>query len=190
MTLLIAGLALWWAGHLFPVYRPATRSAAVAKLGEGPYKALFSVVTLAAIALMVIGYRQADFVNLWYPPAWTVHLNNLLMVVAIFIIDSKHFDSSVKHYLRHPMLTAVKIWAAAHLLVNGDLASVVLFGGMLAWAVVAMIGTNRRDGAWTRPAKGTTAGLVKQAVVAAVIFGVIVSIHSFVLGVYTFPHGG
>jgi len=187
MTLMIIGLALWWASHLFPIYMTDRRAAVIARLGEKPYKGLFALVSLAAIALMVIGYRQAEFVNLWIPPAWTVHLNNLLMLLAIFVVDAKHFNSFVRHRIRHPMLTGVKVWALAHLAVNGDLASVILFGGLLAWAVVAMIGSNRRDGVWERPPPGDRAGLIRHLVVAAVIFGVIVGIHGPLLGVYPFP---
>jgi uncharacterized membrane protein len=116
-----------------------------------------------------------------------VHLNNLLMLLAVFVIDARYFNSFVRHRLRHPMLTGVKIWALAHLLVNGDLASIVLFGGMLGWAVVAMIGSNRRDGEWQRPPAGDRAGLIKHVVFAAVIFAVIIGIHGPLLGVYPFP---
>lgn len=187
MTLMILGLGLWWASHLFPIYLPGPRAGAIARLGEGPYKGVYALVSLAAVVLMVVGFRQADFIAVWNPPSWTVHLNNLLMLLALFVIDAKRFNSSVKHHIRHPMLAGVKIWAFAHLLVNGDLAAIVLFGGLLGWAVVAMIGSNRRDGAWERPAKGTTAGLIRQAAVAAVLFAAITAIHSLLLGVYTFP---
>ena len=187
MTVMILGLVLWWAGHLFPIFAPGARGAAVERLGEGPYKGLFALVALAAVVLMVIGYRQAAFVNLWFPPAWTVHLNNLLMLLAVFFIGAKHAKSSVKHYVRHPMLLGVVLWAVAHLLVNGDLASLVLFGGLLAWAVVAMVGTNARDGEWSRPPKGTTAGLIRHVVITVVVFVVIVVIHGPLLGVRPIP---
>jgi len=187
MTLLMIGLVLWWAVHLFPIYRPATRARAVAQLGETPYKALFSLASLAAIALMVIGYRQADVVNLWYPPAWTVHVNNLLMLLAVALLGARDIASGLRRLVRHPMLTGVKTWAVAHLLVNGDLASVVLFGGLLGWAVVAVIGSNRRDGIWVRPAKGTMKGAVIHAVITVVVFAVIVVIHGPLLGVQPIP---
>lgn len=187
MTLLILGLALWAAGHLFPVLAPGARAAAVARLGEGPYKGLFALVALAAILLMVVGYRQADFVNLWFPPAWTVHLNNLLMLVAVFLLGARHAKSSVRHYLRHPMLMAVILWAVAHLMVNGDLASVVLFGGLMAWAVLAILGTNARDGAWVRPPRGDTPGLIRHIVITLVVFAVILGIHGPLLGVRAIP---
>ena len=187
MTLLILGFSLWWASHMFPIFLPARRAAVIARMGEGPYKGVFALVALAAVTLMVIGYRQAEFVAIWTPPTWTMGLNNLLMLLAVFLIGAKNAKSSARHFVRHPMLAAVKVWALAHLLVNGDLASILLFGGMLAWAVVAMIGSSRRDGAWERPAKGTRAGLIRHVVVTVAVFAVIVGIHGPLLGVYTFP---
>lgn len=187
MTLLILGFTLWWASHLFPIYMTERRAAVIARIGAGPYKGAFAIVSLLAVALMVVGYRQADFVNLWYPPAWTTHLNNLLMLLAVFMMGAGSSNSFVRHRIRHPMLTGVKLWAVAHLLVNGDLASVILFGGLLAWAVVAMIGSNRRDGAWERPPAGDRAGLIRHIVATAVVFAVIVGIHGPLLGVWPFP---
>lgn len=187
MAILILGLALWWASHLFPIYAADRRAAVIAQMGERRYKAAFALVSLAAVVLMVIGYRQADFINVWTPPGWTVHLNNLLMLVAVFLIGARDAKSSARHYVRHPMLAGVKVWAFAHLLVNGDLASVLLFGGLLAWAVVAMIGSNRRDGTWARPPKGDRAGLVRHVVITLVAFVIIVAIHGPLLGVWPFP---
>jgi uncharacterized membrane protein len=187
VSLLTLGLALWWASHLFPILAPARRAAVIAKLGEGPYKGLFALVSLGAVALMVIGYQQADFINLWYPPTWTVHLNNLLMLLALALMAARDFKSGLRQWVRHPMLTGVKVWAVAHLLVNGDLASAVLFGGLLAWAVVAVIGSNRRDGAWVRPAASTGKGTVFHVIATLVVFAVIVVIHGPLLGVWPLP---
>lgn len=187
MTLMLAGLVLFSVAHLFPIYAPAARSAAVARLSLGLYRGLFALAVLAGVALMVVGYRQAAFVSLWFPPAWTVHLNNLLMLVAIFLMGARHAKSSARHYVRHPMLTGVAVWAVAHLLVNGDLASAVLFGGLLIWAMVAMIGSDARDGAWARPPKGTTIGLVRHLVITVAVFAVLVVIHGPLLGVRPIP---
>lgn len=187
MTLMILGLALWWAGHLFPIYAPGARAAAVTRLGEGPYKGLFALVALVAVVLMAAGYRQAAFVNLWFTPDWTVHLNNLLMLIAVFLVGAKHARSSARHYVRHPMLTGVVLWAVAHLMVNGDLASLLLFGGLLAWAVVAMLGSNARDGTWVRPPKGDTPGLIRHLAITLVVFAVILGIHGPLLGVRAIP---
>jgi uncharacterized membrane protein len=187
MALLVLGVALWWVTHLFPILAPAARGRAVSAMGLDPYKGLFALVSLGAVALMVVGFRQAEVVNLWFPPAWTVHLNNLLMLLAVALLVARDMPSGLRRRIRHPMLTSVKTWAVAHLLVNGDLAAIVLFGGLLGWAVVAVIGSNRRDGEWVRPAPGTTAGAVKHAIVTIVVFAVIVVIHWKLLGVRPFP---
>jgi len=187
MVILVLGIALWWASHLFPIYAADRRVAAVARLGEGPYKGLFAAISLAAVVLMVIGFRQAPVVNVWFPPAWTVHVNNLLMLLAVALMAARSFPSGLRRMIRHPMLTGVKTWAVAHLLVNGDLAAILLFGGLLGWAVVAVIGSNRRDGAWARPEPGTTAGAVKHAVATLVVFALIIAIHGPLLGVRPIP---
>ncbi len=187
MVILVLGIALWWASHLFPIYAADRRAAAIARLGEGPYKGLFAAVSLAAVALMLIGFRQAPVVNVWFPPAWTVHLNNLLMLLAVALMAARSFPSGLRRMVRHPMLTGVKTWAVAHLLVNGDVASILLFGGLVGWAVVAVIGSNRRDGAWTRPEPGTTAGAVKHTVATLLVFAVIIAIHGPLLGVRPIP---
>jgi uncharacterized membrane protein len=187
MTLMILGLALWWATHLYPIYLPGRRAAVLGRLGEKLYKAAFSMFSVAAVVFMVMGYRQAEIIDVWIPPGWTIHLNNLLMLLAVLLMGAKQAKSSVKHFVRHPMLTGVMVWTVAHLLVNGDLASVILFGGLLGWAVVAMTGSNRRDGAWERPAKGTRAGLIRHGVITVVVFVVIIAIHGPLLGVNPLP---
>lgn len=188
MTVMILGLGLWWVSHLFPIYMTAKRAKVASLLGEKPYKALFALVSLGAVVLMVVGFRQSGFTEIWNPPGWTVHLNNLLMLLAVFLFGAKNAKSSAKHHIRHPMLMSVKVWAVAHLLVNGDLASILLFGGLLGWAVVAMIGSNRRDGVWARPAKGDRAGLIRHGVITIVVFAVIVAIHGPLLGINPFPN--
>lgn len=187
MVILDLGLALWCAVHLFPILAPARRAEAIGRLGETPYKALFALVSLAAVALMVAGYRQAPVINLWFPPAWTVHVNNLLMLLAVALMAAPGFPSGLRRVVRHPMLTGVKTWAVAHLLVNGDVASMILFGGLLGWAVAAVIGSNRRDGEWVRPAPGTAAGAVMHAAATFVAFAAIVAIHGPLLGVRAVP---
>lgn len=188
MTLLVLGLALWWATHLFPIFAPGVRTRLMSRMGETPYKSVFSAVTLGAVALMVVGYRGADWVDVWTPPAWTVHLNNLLMLLAVALMGARNTANWLRAKVRHPMLAGVKTWAAAHLLVNGDLASVVLFGGMLAWAVVALIGTNRRDGKDGTAPAATLAGNLGLLAGTLIVFGIIVFVHTW-LGRWPFPHG-
>ena len=141
MTLLILGLALWVLAHWFKRLAPDAR----AKLGD-PGKGVVALLIVAGVVLMIFGYRAADFIPVWTPPAWTIHLNNLLMILAFWIYGSsaaKGAKAWPAYKTRHPQLIGFKTWAIAHLLVNGDLASILLFGGLLAWAVSEVILINR-----------------------------------------------
>lgn len=140
MTLIILGLLLWWGAHLFKRLTPARRAA----LGDAG-KGLVTVGVLAGLVLMVVGYRGVEHIDLWYPPAFLTHVNNLLMLLAVYLFAASGMKTRITRVIRHPQLTAVKTWAVAHLLVNGDLASVILFGGLLAWAVVEVILINRAE---------------------------------------------
>jgi hypothetical protein len=109
------------------------------------------------------------------------------MLIAVALMGAGSSKSRIKRMIRHPMFTGVIVWAAAHLLVNGDLSSVLLFGGMGAWAIVAWFAANARDGAWVRPAGGSVAGDIRLAVISVVVYAVIGVIHGYVLGVWPFP---
>ena len=180
MAYLTLGLILWTAAHLFKRVAPDLR----ARMGTAG-KGLVAVAILAALGLMIVGYRQAAFVNLWFPPAWTVHLNNLMMLAAVFVYGMSATKGRLRGTMRHPQLTAVKIWAVAHLLVNGDLASLILFGGLLAWAVLEVVVINRAE-AWVRPAPGPAKKDVLLVVITLVLYAAMTAIHAW-LGVWPFP---
>lgn len=174
MILLVLGLALWWAAHLLRRLAPGPRLA----MGDAG-KAVIAVVLVASVVLMVIGYRGADVVPLWQPPAFLRHLNNFLMLLAFYLYAASGMKTRITGVIRHPQLTGFKTWAVAHLAVNGDLASVVLFGGLLAWAVVAVITINRSE---PRPAPPPPASMGKEigALVGAVIvMGAVGGIHAW-----------
>jgi uncharacterized membrane protein len=175
MTLMILGLVLWAVSHLLKRLAPGARAA----MGENPGKMVVSVLSVAAIVLMVMGFRAAPVIDLWTPPAFLRHLNNLLMLVAVWLLFIRYVPGLVRARIRHPMLGAVKAWAFAHLLVNGDLASVVLFGGLTAWAVADVILINRQEPDWTRPAPGPLRNDILFVPVAAVILVVIGQIHQW-----------
>ena len=186
MTLLILGVLLWWIVHSFPIFAHPQRQALVARMGENPYKGVYSLLILASVVLMVIGYRGADYVHVYAPPVWGLHLNNLLMVIAVALFGASHSKGNAKRFVRHPQLSAVTVWGVAHLLANGDLASVILFGGLAVWAVVAMVGTNRRDGAWVKPAPAPLKKDLILVAITLVLFVVIVVLHGW-LGRWPLP---
>jgi uncharacterized membrane protein len=181
MILLILGLLLWTAAHYFKRVMPDQRAA----LGN-PGKGMVAVAIVASIVLMVLGYRAADPINLWYPPSFMVHINNLLMLIAFFVYGMSATTGRLRGKMRHPQLTAVKIWATAHLLVNGDLASVILFGGLLAWAVGSVVLINKAEPDWVRPEPGEAKKDVLLVVITLVMFAVVAGIHVW-LGVWPFP---
>ena len=184
MILLVLGIALWMAAHLFKRVAPERRAA----MG-GPGKGAVAAMLLVSLVLIVLGYRWAAFVPLWYPPSFMWHINNALMLLAVWTFASSEIKGGKiwpATKIRHPQLTAVKIWAVAHLLVNGDLASVVLFGAMLGWAVIEVVVINRAVPDWTPPPRAEPRKRIVLAIITVVVFAVIAGIHYW-LGVRPFP---
>ncbi len=186
MTLLILGLLIWTAAHLFKSAAPDARGRLAARMGAGPSKGVFAALILVGLVLIVIGYRGAPVLPVYDPPAWGIHLNNPLMLLAVALLGLGHSKSRARQWLRNPMLTAVVVWAVAHLLVNGDQASILMFGWLGVWAVVAMLLINSREPVWVRPAPGTIAGDVRFVVITLVVFAVIAAVHTW-LGYWPFP---
>jgi uncharacterized membrane protein len=147
MTVLILGVALWWAAHFFKRVAPDAR----AGMGEAG-KGVVTVLLLVSVALMYWGYGQAEGPVWWGRTSALVGINNLLMVLAFYFYAASGSKTWLARKVRHPQLAGFKLWAVAHLLVNGDLRSFVLFGGLLAWAVASVIVINRAQPEWTPPA--------------------------------------
>ena len=149
MLLLIVGLALFLGTHAFTMAR-GPRAALIDRVGEGPYKIGYSLVALAGLILTGIGYgqyRAHGYIEVWSPPVWTRHLALLLVLLAFISFAAAYLPGRIKARLKHPMLLGVKIWATAHLLANGDLGSIILFGSFLGWAVYARIAAKKREAA-------------------------------------------
>jgi len=174
MAYLILGLILWSAGHFFKRVAPDMR-AGMGTAGKG----VAALIILVGVVLMVIGYRAADGAVFWGRHPATVGINNLLMLLSVYMFAASGMKTALARKMRHPMLGAVKVWALAHLLVNGDVASFVLFGGLLAWAVVEMIVINRAQPDWTPPAPAPKRKEVIAVVASVVLYLVIVAAHYY-----------
>lgn len=194
MTLLALGLVIFLGTHAFSMVR-MPRAALIGKLGEGPYKGLYSLLSLVGIVLVSIGYgqyRDTGYIPVWDPPVWTRHLSLLLVWIAFICFVAAYLPGRIKRALKHPMLAGVKIWAFAHLISNGDLGSMLLFGSFLAWAVAARISVKRRDeakphGAPLEPPAGlrNDALAVGIGTVAYLVF--LIWLHPLLIGVQALP---
>jgi len=179
MILLILGVALWIAAHLFKRLAPEAR----AQMGDKG-KGLVALALFASVVLMVLGYRWAGGAFYWGRSPALVGINNLLMVVAFYIYASGATPPGkprnwIGTRLRHPQLIGFSIWAFGHLIVNGDVASFILFGGLLAWALAEIALINRAEPDWTPPAHGGTASEIRIAVIAAAVLVVVMLIHNW-----------
>ncbi|MGZ9812191.1 NnrU family protein [Pseudoroseicyclus sp. H15] len=175
MGWLILGVLLWSGAHLMRRLAPGLRS----RLGEQSGKGVIAIVSLIGLVLMVLGYRWAAYVPVYYPPDWLRHLNALLMLLAVILINLQFSRGVLRTKLRHPMLNAVKAWAIAHLLVRGDLASIILFGGLFVWALVNMILINRQVPDWTPAPRGRWLNDVIYVVLSLLLYIVVVYIHGW-----------
>jgi uncharacterized membrane protein len=180
MNLLIAGLALWVVGHFFKRIAPAARAGMDARLGPLGGKAVMGVILLAATVMVVKGYRAAPVVDVYVPPTWGINVNNLAMLFAVGLMGAGKSKGRIGSLLRHPMLTGVLVWGLAHLLVNGDVASIVLFGGLSVWAVANMLLINATAGPWDRPEPGPAGGDFKLLAGTVVLFIAIAAVHSYI----------
>jgi len=195
VTLLVLGLILFLGTHSFSMARKS-RFALLARVGEGSYKGLYSLLSLAGLVLIVIGYgqyRASGYVPVWDPPVWTRHLALLLVLIAFICIVAAYLPGHIKRRLKHPMLAGVKIWAFAHLIANGDLGSILLFGSILAWAVAARISVKRRDVAAQHGGTAAPAGwrndILAVVIGAAVYIAFVLWLHPLLIEVSVLPTG-
>ena len=187
MTLLIAGIALWFVTHLFPAAAPVARDNLIKKLGENPYKGIFSLLILAALLMIVFGWKSAIPSALYAPPIGPGIVPSVLVLSGLVIFFASQTGGHIKRLIRHPQMTGVLFWSTAHLLVNGDSRSVSLFGGFALWAVLEIILINRREGPRVdRPAASISQDLV-SIVIGGVVFALVGHFHLQLFGVSVAP---
>jgi uncharacterized membrane protein len=189
LAILILGLAIFLLSHVFVSMRGA-RGQAIARFGLNGYRALFSVVSTGGLVLIVWGYglyRAHEWIDVWSPPAFMRHITVLLMLFAVIFMTAVFIPSHIKARLKYPMLTSVKTWALAHLLSNGDLGSILLFGSFLAWGVFARIAAKRRmddtvaaaPSGWTNDALVVVMGIIVYLALGFVFHPVFIGVPVF-----------
>lgn len=193
MLILILGLVVFLGIHSVRIFADGFRENQIAKRGLGPWKGIYTLVAIVGLVLIVWGYGQArlDPVVFWTAPSWMNHLTALLMVFSLVFFVTSHLPAGkIKAAVKHPLLLSAKIWALAHLLVNGDLTSILLFGSFLAWAVLDRIAVKKRVAAGK--ASEPVAGPVKWDAIALVGGLVLYAafaffLHNWLFGVSPFP---
>jgi uncharacterized membrane protein len=190
LTILVLGLVAFLGAHVFVTMR-TQRAAAIARLGDLPYKALLSLLSIAGIVLIAYGYgqyRATGWTEIWRPPGWTYYVTQLLMWPASICIVAAYSRGDIWRALEHPMLVGVKTWAVAHLISNGDLGSIVLFGSVLAWAVYDRITLKRRadPGAPPIPAGGRRNDVIALVVGTLIYLLLGFVFHPLVVGTMVF----
>jgi uncharacterized membrane protein len=190
LLLLVLGLVLFLGPHVFVTMR-SQRADAVKRLGEWPYKGVFAVATIVGLYVAGEGfglYYDAGPIEIWNPPHWTRYVTQALVWPAAICVTAAYIPGDIKRFLKHPMLVGVKLWAVAHLISNGDLGGIILFGAVLAWAVYDRISLKHRSdpGAPPIPLGG------RKNDIAAVIVGTILYLalglvfHPLVVGLPVF----
>jgi uncharacterized membrane protein len=186
----ILGLVIFLGAHVF-VTRRNERAALVARLGEWPYRGLFSLVSIIGIGLIVYGfaqYRASGLIEIWNPPAWTRHIVIALMWPASILIAAAYIPGNIKKTVKHPLLVAVKTWAFAHLCANGDLGGILLFGSVLAWGVYDRISLKYRSdpGGPPIPYGGTRNDIIAIIVGTIIYLALGLVFHPIVIGLPAF----
>jgi len=186
MTLLVLGIAIFLGVHLIPAL-PEIREQLIARLGRNLYRGLFSALAALGFVLIVWGFASAPFLQVWSPPGWTRYVAMVLMLPVFVLLIAAYLPGKIKETVKHPFLVAIKTWALAHLIANGDLASIILFGSFLTYAVIDRVALKHR------PATGlVTVGEAPDAprndiiaVVGGLVFYVVflIWLHPLLIGV-------
>lgn len=186
MIKLVFGVLLWSATHFVPALAAGFRKKLIDRLGEKPYKGVFTLVMVLAIYLIISGWRSTPPEMLYLPPAWGRHATMLLVLIAFVLFSASHGTNNIKRFIRHPQLSSVALWGFAHLLANGETRSVVLFGGLMLWAVADIALLNRREGAWQKPEAAPFKKDVIAVAAGIVVYLVIAFSHQWLFGVSPF----
>ena len=184
---MVLGLVLFLGAHVFTTRREA-RARAIASMGEGRYKIIYALVSALGLVLIVWGfghYRAHEWVKIWTPPKSLRHLNVLLMLPAVILVVASYIRGRIFVTLKHPMLAGVKLWAFGHLLSNGDLGGIILFGSFLGWAVFDRISLKRRAdaGGPPIPVGGIANDIIAVAVGVVAYLALAFAFHPVVIGV-------
>ncbi|CAB1085494.1 hypothetical protein D1AOALGA4SA_12982 [Olavius algarvensis Delta 1 endosymbiont] len=185
MLLLILGMVIFMAVHLIPTFVDL-RQKLIAWKGETSYTVGYSCVAMLGLILIIIGKSRAARVPVWDAPDWAYHIAPIFMLAALILLPAAYMPTNLKRFIRHPFLTGIAMWGFSHLLVNGDLAAIILFGGFGAFALFDMWSSNRR-GAGKSTTKVPIYRDIVLLAVGVIAFSAILHLHPYLFGVSAIP---
>lgn len=189
MTLLICGLLFFTVVHLSLGIAPGIKNSIINSMGEKTWRGIFSALAIGSILMIVFGWRSAPVEYAYVPPYGLRHVTMSLMLIAFILFGAAMGVTNIQRIVRHPMMTAVLVWAIAHLLANGETRSILLFGSFLAWIILQMIFVNMREGEWIKPEPAAMTRTLKNMIISIVMFVTFFALHKYYTGVSLIPTG-
>jgi len=183
MNILISGVLVWIVVHLTPAIARPLRGKVIDRLGNNGYRGLFALAIFGSIALIVVGWRSTPETFVYALPDWASPVGFVMMIVAFALIGAAQHRSTIKRYIRHPMLIGVFVWAVSHLLTNGSTRALVLFGGIGLWALLEIWLINKREGAYSKPPAARFSADLMGLFVSVIFFIVVLFLHPYFAGV-------
>ena len=183
MIILVLGLLLWIAVHLFPGCASYKRKKLMARIGVIPYKLGFATLIVGSIVLMSAGWQSVEAIELYALPGWINYITLILVLLTFILFVAAQVKTNIKRVLRHPQLTGLVLWCTGHLLANGDSRSLVLFAGLLIWAKLEIIAINKRDGKRILPDTVPVTYDLLTIVGGVVVFSIFLFAHPYITGV-------
>lgn len=183
MGLLISGLILWSLVHLIPSVAQPVKHNLTSTLGEKGYKLIFALLIFTGLALIIFGWRSITPVFLYQLPAFTIHMSKLLVLIAFILLGASNYPTRIRNIIRHPQLTGVLLWSVAHLILNGDNRSVLLFGWIGTWALLEIIFINRRDTEWVKLDPPPVSREIRGLLISVIVYVAFGFLHPYIAGV-------
>jgi len=188
MTTLIIGVLLWAAVHLMKSVTPGLREKIRTALGPGLHQGMVATLLLVAIYMMVIGWQTTTPTFVYATPPWVQSTVMALMFLSIYLFGAANGNGRIKQKIRHPMLTGMILWSGGHLLANGDIRSLILFGGLGLWAFISLFTISAREGPWVKPDSVASIGReVVSVIITAVLYAALIWSHVYFTGVPLLP---
>jgi uncharacterized membrane protein len=182
MTRLAIGVLLWSVVHFMPAILTDLKKHMVSRFGENPYKGIFALIMAVAIYLIISGWKSAATDVVYTVPDWGVYAAFLLVLLGFILFFAPYPPNNIKRMMRHPQLIGTACWGVGHLFAIGDTRSIVLFGGLAAWALIEMLLLNRRDGEWVKPASVPGKNDLTMVLFSVLVFMVVLYTHHLIFG--------